>query len=191
MQQQQSQEVEKAAWSAQVFLSNSQPQRQLLQARGFLTPPGSAPQSASANPPPNPFTDPNGQAFFANIQRSQVSPVHSQHSMGHIYASPEGDDASSVGSAHSEHERSMGNGSGYCTPPLGSPAGTYELASADAPTDFGAPRRMSTSNLQIPPAGAWCRPGDNGGDGMGMMKQSLSSPISVGGGSAGGFLMMM
>lgn len=187
MQQQQSQEVEKAAWNAQVFLSSSQSQQQILQARGFLTPPGSAPQSASANPPPNPFTDPNGHAFFNQLQRQQVSPAHSQQSMGHIYASPEVDDASSVGSVHSE----QGNGSGYCTPPLGSPAGTYELASADPPTDFGAPRRMSTSNLQIPPAGAWCRPSDNNGDGMGMMKQSLGSPITVGGGSGGGFLMMM
>lgn len=140
-----------------------------------------------ANPGPGQqqFTPPStaqGQqqrAYYMNMQRHQAM-MQQQHrgSMGHVYGSPEGDDASSVGSAPARRERSgsMGsNGSGYPSP--GSSGG------------YDVPRRMG-SGSGAPFAGDGMGMGMNGmGMGPGMMK---STPISVGGGGNGhGYASMM
>ena len=141
-----------------------------------------------ANPGPGQqqFTPPataQGQqqrAYFMNMQRQQAMMQQQQQrgGMGHVYGSPDGDDASSVGSAPQRRERSgsMGsNGSGYASP--GSSGG------------YDVPRRMGSGN-GAPFAGEGMAMGMNGmGMGPGMMK---SAPISVGGGGNGhGYASMM
>jgi hypothetical protein len=192
-------DMEKGVWNPQVFLSTPQGQQQMLQqARSFLAPSHSLsnPPSASVNPPSNPFTDLAGQqAFLANFQRQQSQ----QMSTLHGYMSADGDDASSVGSVGSGRQRSRslsGNGTGYCTPSLGSPTDSYDLSSSIESIggvgvgggDFVmVPRRLSPPGLQHSAATpAWCQPGDGG---AGMMTQNVNA-ISVGGGG-NGFLMMM
>lgn len=187
-------DMEKGTWNPQVFLSTPQGQHQMLQARSFLPPHHSMsnPPSASVNPPANPFND---IALFANFQRQQSQQMSGLHG----YAS---DDASSVGSMGSGRQRSRslsGNGAGYCTPPLGSPTGSYDLSSSVESlggTGMGGgdfvmvPRRLSPSGLQHSAAtAAWCQQNDGVTDGLGMMKHNSS--LSVGGGGSGGFLMMM
>lgn len=145
-----------------------------------------------ANPGPGQqqFTPPataQGQqqrAYFMNMQRQQAMMQQQQQQqqqrggMGHVYGSPDGDDASSVGSAPARRERSgsMGsNGSGYASP--GSSGG------------YDVPRRMGSGN-GAPYPGENMAMGMNGmGMGPGMMK---SAPISVGGGGNGhGYAAMM
>jgi hypothetical protein len=198
-QQQQQQDVEKA-WSSQYFMGppsqvmNQTQQQQMLQApRGFLTPPGSA---HSVSPLPSPIADNAAanvlasQAIFANFQRQQQQlSAMQQQQLGHLFGSPELDDASSISSGGSGRDRSMsmgnGGGSGYCTPPIDN---TY-----DDYTGMGNNRRVSTGSLHINTPAAWCGLGaDGGADGLAMLGQSMGLPIGVGGGgNGGGFLMRM
>ncbi|KAI0958135.1 hypothetical protein AcW1_006305 [Taiwanofungus camphoratus] len=141
----------------------------------------------------NQFTAPasshGGQqhAYFMSMQRQQAMLHQQQHHQrgmgarahGHAYGSPDGDDASSVGSAaggaRRERSGSMGStGSGGA-------AGGYEMPSA-------VPRRMGSGGGGGG-AGHFDGMGMSMGMGGGMMK---SAPISVGGGGNGhGYAAMM
>ncbi|EGN95785.1 hypothetical protein SERLA73DRAFT_187008 [Serpula lacrymans var. lacrymans S7.3] len=198
-----------AAWNAHLYTAFTPQQLQQLQAqRSLLTPPASAqnmgPSPASGNGS-NPFADPTSQAFFANFQRQQqLAALQHQHgnmsSRGHMYGSPpDRDDASSVGSGRGRRERSgsLSTGSGYGSPPHGS-SGSYEMpnvlssSGAGAPSDYGVPKRLGASGLHINTGVPWSTRGDavDGMAGM-VMKQSLNTPNSVGGGNGGGYGMMM
>jgi hypothetical protein len=202
-----------AAWNAQLYsaLANgNSPQQQLLQAqRSLFTPPATShglPTSnvtTTATAPAtsttvqgatqtssNAFADP---AFYVNNfqrqqQQQQLTVIHQQ---GHMYGSPEADDASSVGSGHGpQRERSGslsgGSVSGGYGSPHGSSPGAYEMPTnmgGSTGGEYGVPRRMSTGAV----VGA-------GGMGMGVGAWTGSS-IAVGGGGGGGngnvFSMMM
>lgn len=201
LQPQSRQEVEKAAWNAQLFTGAPQTQ-QVLQPRAFLNLPHSAQSlstsSSASSSPASPFADPATQAYFANIQRQQqqinAAMQQQQLELGRIFGSPDRDDASSVGSGRSGRERSgsIGTGSGYNSPPLASPTDYDLCASGINANDFGVSRRLSTGSMHVNNARTWCQPGDAGADGMGLMAQNIGLPISVGGGgNGGGFLMMM
>jgi hypothetical protein len=181
-------DVEKAAaWNAHLYstLSPAQQQQLLQPQRSVYTPPASvhglpSPPS-SGNSPPMAFTDPTSQAFFAALQRQQqFATMHQMPHAGHMYGSPEGDDASSVESGGNPRERSGSlTGSGYGSPQHGPPAGSFEIPSARA--GEYVPRQMSAG------PGAWGRDAEAMG-GMGMMK---TGAISVGGGGNGCFAMTM
>jgi len=98
-----------------------------------------------------------------------------------------------------ERSGSLSNGSGYGSPQHASSSGSYEMPGvlSSAPGagagagDYGVPRRVNPGLHVNTGAGSWGR-GDTEMCGMGMMKQNLNSPISVGGGGNGtGFAMMM
>jgi hypothetical protein len=197
-----------------------QQQQQMLQAqRSLYTPPAtshglssSSPNTANGTAPANPFTDPASQAFFVNLQRQQQQQQQQMAAMQQqqIYGTPERDDTSSVGSGSGRggRERSGSlSGSGYSGSPQhhGSSGGAYELPSPMSAGDYGVavPRRVSLQvNTAIAgnggagggssgagAAGSW---GNEADLGLGLMKQGLNSPISVGGGgNGGGFAMMM
>lgn len=192
-------DIEKSPWNTQMFMATSPGQQQLMQqARSFLAAPTpsvhnvSNPPSASVNAPSNPFADLAGQhAFFANLQRQQTQ----QMSM-HGYASTDGEDSCSNGSGRHRSRSLSGNGTGYCTPPLGSPTGSYDLSSSvegmggagvgGGGGDFVmVPRRLSPPGMQHSGTAGWCQTSD-GSEGFGMMK---SPSIPVGGGGNGVFFM--
>lgn len=167
------QELTKGAWDA--FLGPTQSHQQpTIQGRGYISPVMSSPTSATSNAS---FTDPSGAPYYDNFQRQHQQHVHPMHGMGHLYGSPERDDASSIGSGRSTREASPGH---------------YELApTVEDLSDFGIPR-LSARSLQMPSApGAWCRRSEGSIADAIMMKQHMSSPIGVGGAGNGGFLMMM
>jgi hypothetical protein len=199
-----------AAWNAQLYsvLANGtspQHQQQLMHAqRALFTPPSSSHSLSTASTPSttnvpvpinmqsNTFSESANQAFLANFQRQQqISAIQQQQQGGHLYLSPDGDDSSSVGSVKRERSGSL-SGSGYGSPPQGSPSGGFEVPNA-APlvgaNDFGVPRRMNSGSHVG--NGPWGCDVDSI-NAMGMMKSSLGSPIAVGGGGNGtGFANMM
>jgi len=191
------------AWNA----AHMYGQQQLLQAqRSLYTPPAtshglpsSSPGSSNGHSPANPFADPASQAFFVNFQRQQQQQQQmAAMQQQQMYGTPERDDVSSVGSGRGGRERSGSlSGSGYGGSPQHSgSSGGYELPSALSAGDYGVAvsRRMNGGGLQVNTsvgggAGSW---GPETDLGMGLMKQGLNSPISVGGGGNGsGFAMMM
>jgi len=180
-----------AAWNAQLYsaLTNGsqQQQQQLMQAqRSLFTPPATShglPATGTATGSNGVTTtgetqtqfDPTTQAFFANFQRQpqQLAALP----LGHVFGSPDTDDASSSeGSAHGHRERSgslsgVSGSAGYASP-HGSSPGSYELP--NVPREYGVqPRRMSGG------PSAWTH-------------ENMGSAIAVGGGGNGsGFAMMM
>jgi hypothetical protein len=176
-------QVDAEKWNAHLYMNGPQ-QIQMLQAqRSLYTPPSSAhglptaPPSASGNPPPNPFSDPASQAFFANFQRQHFNTMHQQQigpQGGHMYGSPEHDDSSSVGSGRGGRGRSssLSNGSAYGSPSHVSNSGSYEMPSTlsslgAGPGDYGVMRAGVGS--------AHWGPGDGE---LGMLKQNLNAPIN-------------
>lgn len=201
-QHQQHHEEKIASWNAAHMYggSNHHHHQQMIQAqRSLFTPPAtshglpgnaSAPAGGAASSgAPNPFVDPASQAFFVNLQRQQMIQQQQQQMGshgGHVYGSPERDDASSVGSAprggsRGERERSgsLSNGSGYG----GSPPhhGSYELG----PGEYSAARASVGGGGPGRGGAGWGR-GDVGVE-MGMGKAIAAG----GGGNGGGFSMMM
>jgi hypothetical protein len=185
------------AWNAHLYtLANgTSPSQQLMQAqRSLFTPPSSShglPTSgtttaAGAQHQSNSFSDPASQAFLVNFQRQQQQQQQIPTiPLGHIFASPEVDDASSIGSVHARRERSgslSGSASGYGSPTHGSSPGNYDMPTGD----FSMPRGTSTG-AQLSNSGSWVSETDGIG-GLDIMQPV----ISVGGGGNGtGFAMMM
>ncbi|KAF9494298.1 hypothetical protein BDN71DRAFT_991948 [Pleurotus eryngii] len=184
-------------------------QQSMLQAqRSLFTPPATSHGLSSSQSNPS-YAD---QALFANFQRQQQQQQQlaamQQNNHGHMFGSPERDDASSVGSVNiSDHGRgrsgSLEAGSGYGSPVgaghISSSPGSFEMPSALSSGEY-IPRRMTSGGAGLHvntgvsggASGSWARDSDMSGMG-GMMKQGLASPpISVGGGGSGtGFAMMM
>jgi hypothetical protein len=187
------------AWNAHLYTpaNGTSPPQQLMQAqRSLFTPPSSShglPASgttttAGVQHQSNTFSDPASQAFLVNLQRQQHQQQVPTMPLGHIFASLDTDDASSVGSVHARRERSgslSGSASGYGSPAHGSSPGNYDMPSASI-GDFSMPRGTSTS-AQLASSGSWM----SETDGMGGL-DIIQPVISVGGGGNGtGFAMMM
>lgn len=156
-----------AAWNAQVYAQQQQPQ--VIRPQYSQSPRSSVSDAAS-------FVD-----MFANYQRQQPQPMASLplHATG-MYGN-DSDDSSSVGSGRGR-SGSVSGGSGFGSPHHhGSPA-SYDLPGIQA--DYCGPRKISTVGLGMVP-NAW-RDTD-GMVGMGMMKQGLGSPM----GNGTGFGVMM
>jgi hypothetical protein len=160
-----------AAWNAQVY---AQQQPQVIRPQYNPSPRTSISDAA--------FVD---QALYT-YQRQQPMAALPMHAAAGLYATDSDDSSSDVSGRG--RSGSISGGSGFGSPHHhGSPV-SYDHPGAQ--TDFCVPRKISSVGLGMAP-NTWTRDAD-GMVGMGMMKQGLGSPISVGGGGNGtGFGMMM
>ncbi|KAH7921047.1 hypothetical protein BV22DRAFT_1107376 [Leucogyrophana mollusca] len=183
-----------AAWNANMYSGFSPQQMQQLHTqRGTITPPSSSHGAPGSTPSPisgNGNMSFSDQALLANLKRQQLFAMQYQHN-GLTYP-VDADDSSSVGSSHSGRERrgSFSTGSGYGSPLHGSSPVNYDMSGA--PSDHSVAKRVGTNGLHINTgaAGSWTGRGEDVMGGM-MMKRSLDTPVSVGGGNGGGYGMMM
>ncbi|KAG0701681.1 hypothetical protein DFH29DRAFT_546053 [Suillus ampliporus] len=173
------------AWTNMYNGYNQQQIHQLQMQRNLITPPNGSHNMGPSATTGSHFGD---QVALANLKQQQMFALQQQHgAMGYV---ADADDTSSVGSGHSNRERSgsFSPGSGYGSPSHGASPMNYEIANAHP--DYCIPKRLSLGGLHINTgiAGSWGGRGDDGMGGM-MTKQGLGAPINVG--SSGGYSMMI
>ncbi|KAF9242047.1 hypothetical protein BU15DRAFT_86981 [Melanogaster broomeanus] len=180
-------ETEKVAtWTANMYSAYNTQQLQLHAQRSMVTPPNSGHGGGHTGSPVSAggFAD---HALLANLKRQQMLALQHQHN-AMTYA-VDGDDASSVGSSHGDRERSgsFSAGSVFGSPPHDASPRNYEMPSAAS--EFNVARRSGLL-INTGVSDSWSGGGEDGMNGM-VMKQGMNSTINVGGGTGGGYGIMM